>query len=156
MRKNTDCFAVWRRMRFLYHTKSRNRRTWYPTMTLKVNIHIFGLTKCTTYCKNVPGLSLFFSILLLCTFLRLKELFQVKNGLTTSLLFFFENAKSLGRSDDAKRRKKEDGLSKERWLILYKCFTVGGHCRCWATTRKKPDKKSHSNKELAQSPSFLY
>ena len=24
--------------------------------------------------------------------------------------FFFENAKNLGRSDDAKRRKKEDGL----------------------------------------------
>ena len=25
-------------------------------------------------------------------------------------LFFFVNAKNLGRSDDAKRRKKEDGL----------------------------------------------
>ena len=35
-----------------------------------------------------------------------KELLQVKNGLTTSLLFFFENAKNLGRSDDAKGRKK--------------------------------------------------
>ena len=43
---------------------------------------------------------------------RLKELFQVKNGVTTSLLLlFFENAKNLGRSDDGKRRKKEDGLS---------------------------------------------
>ena len=51
-------------------------------------------------------LFLFFSMLLLCSFFRLKELFQVKNGLTTSLLFFFENAKNLGRSDDAKRRKK--------------------------------------------------
>ena len=45
-------------------------------------------------------------MLLLCSFFRLKELFQVKNGLTTSLLFFFENAKNLARSDDAKRRKK--------------------------------------------------
>ena len=35
------------------HTKSRNRRPWYPRITLKVNIHIFGLTKCTIYCKNV-------------------------------------------------------------------------------------------------------
>ena len=37
----------------------------------------------------------------------------MKNGLTTSLqcTFFFENAKNLGRSDDAKRRKKEDGLT---------------------------------------------
>jgi len=50
-------------------------------------------------------------MLLLCSFFRLKELFQVKNGLTTSLLlFFFENAKNLGRSDDAEGRKNEDGL----------------------------------------------
>ena len=59
-------------------------------------------------------------MLLLCSFFRSKELFQVKNGLTTSLLFFFfVNAKNLGRSDDAKRRKeikrKEDGISKENW-----------------------------------------
>ena len=32
----------------------------------------------------------------------------MKNGLTA---FFFENTKNLGRSDDAKRRKKEDGLT---------------------------------------------
>ena len=36
----------------------------------------------------------------------------MKSSLTTSflVLFFFENAKKLGLSDDAKRRKKEDGL----------------------------------------------
>ena len=34
--------------------KSRNKRPWYPRMTLKVNSYIFGLTKCTIYCKNVP------------------------------------------------------------------------------------------------------
>ena len=51
-------------------------------------------------------LFLLFSMLLLCSFLRLKELFQVKNGLTKLLLFCFENAKNLGQSDDAKRRKK--------------------------------------------------
>ena len=34
-------------------------------------------------------LFLFFSMLLPCSFCRLKELFQVKNGLTTSLLFSF-------------------------------------------------------------------
>ena len=37
-------------------------------------------------------LFLFFSMLLLCSFFRLKELFPMKNGLTKSLLFFFENA----------------------------------------------------------------
>ena len=58
-------------------------------------------------CKMFMFLFLFFSMLLLCSFFRLKELFQVKNGLNSSLLFFFlENAKILGRSDDAKRRKK--------------------------------------------------
>ena len=44
------------------------------------------------------------------------SLFQVKNGLTRSLLvcfFFSENAKNLGRSDDVKRRKNGEGLI--RW-----------------------------------------
>ena len=48
-------------------------------------------------------LSLFFSMLLLCSFFRLKESFEVKNGLTTSLLLFlFENAKNTGWLDDDK------------------------------------------------------
>ena len=91
------------------HQKSRNRRPWYPGMTLKVNIYIFGLGKMH---KMLYKMFLFFSMLLLCSFFRIKELFQVKNGLTTSLhrLFFvfvfFENVTNLGRSYDAKRRKK--------------------------------------------------
>ena len=87
------------------HKKHWNGRPWYPRNTLKVNINIFGL-------KNTQFLFLFlsFSMLLICSFFRLKELFQVKNGSTTTLLFFFlENAKNLGRSDDAKRRKKTRG-----------------------------------------------
>ena len=72
------------------HKKSRNSRPWYPRTTLKVNIHIFGLTKCTIYCKKMfMFLFLFFSMVLLSSFLRLKELLQVKNGVSTSLLFFF-------------------------------------------------------------------
>ena len=59
-------------------------------------------------------LFLFFCMLLLCSFFRLKELFQVKNGVTTTLLFFFENAKNWGRSDDGKRRKKR-GWPKLMW-----------------------------------------
>ena len=60
-------------------------------------------------------LFLFFSMLLLCSFFRLKELFQVKNGITRSLLFFFENAQNLGRSDDGKRReKKRMALAKKK------------------------------------------
>ena len=36
-------------------------------------------------------------------FFKLREIVKVKKGLTTSFLFF-ENAKNLGRSDEAKRR----------------------------------------------------
>ena len=52
-------------------------------------------------------LFLFFSMLLLCSFFILKELFQVKNGLTTSLPFFVKAKNLVGRSDDTKRRKKK-------------------------------------------------
>ena len=66
------------------HKKHWNGRPWYPRNTLKVNINIFGL-------KNTQFLFLFlsFSMLLICSFFRLQELFQVKNGSTTTLLFFF-------------------------------------------------------------------
>ena len=43
-------------------------------------------------------------------------IFQIKRIISSEKWFnyvvtlFFENAKNLGRSDDAKRRKKEDGL----------------------------------------------
>ena len=85
----------WKKKQKKIHKKSRNRRPWYPRMTLKVNIHIFGLTKCTIYCKKCPCFCSCFSLcmLLLCSFFRLKELFQVKNGLTTSLLFFWKMPK---------------------------------------------------------------
>ena len=68
-------------------------------------------------------LFLFLFMLLLCSFFRSKELFQVKNGLTTSLLFFFffVNAKNLGRSNDAKRRK-ERGWHKQRKIGNFKCL----------------------------------
>ena len=59
-------------------------------------------------------LFLFFSMQLICSFFRLKELFQVKNGLTKLLLFCFENAKNLGQSDDAKRRKKREWPYEEK------------------------------------------
>ena len=37
---------------------------------------------------------LFFSMLLLCSFFRLNELYQVKNGLTTSYFFFWKMQKN--------------------------------------------------------------
>ena len=53
---------------------------------------------------------LFFSMLLLCSFFRLKELFQVKNGLTTLLLFFLKMPKIWVGRTTLNGEKKEDGL----------------------------------------------
>ena len=55
-------------------------------------------------------LTLFFSMLLLCSFFRLKELFQAKNGLTTSLLFFFKTPKIWVGRTTLNGEKKEDSL----------------------------------------------
>ena len=77
-------------------------------MTLKVHIYIFGLTKCIIYCRNVPVFLYAVTMLIF----QNKRIVSSEKGLITSLLFFFfENAKKLGRSDDAKRRK-EDGFWK--------------------------------------------
>ena len=56
------------------------------------------------------SLFLFFSMLLLCSFFRLKELFQVGNGLTTSLLFFLKMPK-IWVSQTTLNGEKKDGLT---------------------------------------------
>ena len=114
-------FFVYRRMRFLIlgrsvglnkkkpkknHKKFRNSRPWYPRTTLKINIHILGLTKCTIYCEKCSCFcSCFFSMLLLCLFFRLKE--RIISSEKWCDYVVFENAKNLGPSDDGKRRKKK-------------------------------------------------
>ena len=53
-----------------------------------------------------------FSVLLVCPFFRLKELFQDKNGLTMMLLFFFLKMPKIwfGRTT-LNGEKRENGLS---------------------------------------------
>ena len=49
-------------------------------------------------------------MLLLCSFFRLKELFQVKNGVTTTLLFFFLKMPKIGVGrTTVNGEKMEDG-----------------------------------------------
>ena len=64
---------------------------------------------------------LFFSMLLLCSFFRLKELFQVKNGLTTSLPFFFFFLKIpkiwVGRKT-LYSEKEKDGLNFDNYIAM--------------------------------------
>ena len=59
-------------------------------------------------------LFLFFSMLLLCSFFRLKELFQVKNGLTTSLLFFWKMTKIWVGRTTLYEEKKGDHLKAKK------------------------------------------
>ena len=72
-------------------------------------------------------------MLLLCSFLRLKELFQVKNGLTKLLLFFcLKIAKIWVGRTTLNEEKKEDGprLAKQQ---ICTCITLF-HCHHCMTT----------------------
>ena len=75
-----------------FHKKSW--RPWYPRVMLKVNIHIFGLTKCTIYCKNAP---VFVPVFLYAVTMLI---FQTKRIISNEKWFNYVG------SDDAKRRKK--------------------------------------------------
>ena len=79
-------------------------------MTLKVNICIFGSTKCIYYAvKNVPVFVPVFLYAVTMLIFQIKRIISREkwfNNVVTIFFFFFENAKTLGRSDDAKRRKK--------------------------------------------------
>ena len=90
------------------HKKSRNRRPWYPRMTLKVNIHIFGLTKCTIYCKKCSCFVPVFLYAVTMLIFQIKRIISSEKWFNYVVPFFFflENAKNLGWSEDAKRRKK--------------------------------------------------
>ena len=76
-------------------------------MTLKVNIHIFGLTRYTAQytVKNVPVFVYAATTLIF----QLKRI-QVKNGLTISLLFFFLKMPKIWVGRTTLNGEKEDGL----------------------------------------------
>ena len=105
-------FSVQRRMRFLMlgrsvglkkkkkpkknHKKSPNRRSWYPGMTLKVNIYIFGLTKCTIYCKKCSCCFSCFSPHYFILIFQVKKIISSEkwfNYVVTSLFFFLKMTK---------------------------------------------------------------
>ena len=65
-------------------------------------------------------------MLLLRSFFRLKELFQVKNGLTTSLLFFWKMPKIWVSQMKLNGGKKLDGLSAHELKNLIKIWPLKG------------------------------
>ena len=92
---------------YLGALESRNRRPWYPRTTLKVNIHIFGLTKCTIYCEECSCFVPVFLYAVTMLIFQIKRIISSKKWFNYVVtFFFFENAKTLGRSDDGKQRKK--------------------------------------------------
>ena len=80
-------------------------------MTLKVNIHIFGLTTYTKYDRVFVPVFLYDVTMLI---FQIKRIISSEKWFNYVLTFFFsENAKNLGRSDDAiKREEKRGGF---RW-----------------------------------------
>ena len=66
------------------HKKSRNRRPCYPRMTWKVNIYIFGLTKCTQY--TVKNFSVFVPVFLYTITMLI---FQIKRIISSEKWFNF-------------------------------------------------------------------
>ena len=86
-----------------HHKKSRNRRPWHPKMTLKVNIYIFIFVFVSVF--------LYAATMLIFQIKRINYCKWKMVQLRLYFFFFFINAKNLGLSDDAKRRKNEDGLT---------------------------------------------
>ena len=100
--------------------KSRNRRPWYPRTTVKVNIHIFGLTNAEYTVKNVPVFLYAVTMLIF----QIRRIISNEKWFNYIVTLFFENAKNLGRSDDAKRRKKRGWPNDIKASICIPCDRV--------------------------------
>ena len=97
-------FFVQRRLRFLMlgrsvglekkflkknHKKSRNRRPWYPRITLKVNIHITRLTKYTIYCKKRSCFCSFFFYVVTMLIFQIKRTILREKWFNYVVFFLF-------------------------------------------------------------------
>ena len=78
----------------------------------------------------------FFSMLLLCSFFRLKELFQVKNAITTLLLFFLLKMPKIWVG-----RTTVNGEKKRGWANIYK-------------KKNRQTKQNNEKKEIEKKKSF--
>ena len=56
----------------------------------------------------------FFMLLITMCIFQIKRIISSEKWFNYVVTFFFENDKNLGRSDDAKRRKKEDDLKAKK------------------------------------------
>ena len=85
------------------HKKSRNSRPWYARKTLKVNVHIFGLKKCTIYWEKCSCFCSCFSLccltMLIVQINRIISSEKWCNCVVTFFFFFWKGQKfgSVGR-----------------------------------------------------------
>ena len=77
-------------------------------MMLKVNIHIFGLPKCTIFCEKCSCFVPVFLYAATVLIFEIKRIISSEKWCNYVVTFFcFENAKYLGRSGDGKKKKKK-------------------------------------------------
>ena len=93
------------------HKKSRNWRPWYPRMTLKVNIYIFGLTKCTIYCKKCSCFGPVFLYVVTMLIFQIKRKIPSEKLFNQVVTFFLEMPKIWASRTTLNREKKEDSLT---------------------------------------------
>ena len=116
------------------HKKSRNGRPWYPRMTLKVNIHIFGLTKCTIlYCKKCSCFVPVFLYAVTKLMFQIKRIISREKWFNYIVTFFFEKIMPkiwVGRTT-LNREKKEDSQRRSSPLLWMQLLQL------WKESRKK-------------------
>ena len=112
LRPSPFFFFVYRRMRFLIlgrsvglkkkkNTKKITRslgksRPWYPRTTLKVNIHIFGLTKCTIYCEKCSRICSCFLYAVTMLIFQIKRIVSSEKWCDYVVTFFFLKVPKFG------------------------------------------------------------
>ena len=78
------------------HKKSRNRRPWYPRITLKVNIHITRLTTCTIYCKKRSCFCSFFFYFVTMLIFQIKRTILREKWFNYVVFFLFWKYQKFG------------------------------------------------------------
>ena len=77
---------------------------------LKVNIHIFGLTKCTIYCKNAPVFVPVFLYAVTMLIFQIKRIISSEKWCNYVVTFFKKMPKIWVGRTTVNGEKKEDGL----------------------------------------------
>ena len=104
------------------HKKSQNRRPWYPRTTLNVNIHIFGLTKCTIYCKKCSCFCSCFSLCCYYAHFQIKRIISSEKWFNYLVPFLFLKMPKIWVGRTTLNGKKRRPYALTVWVIQCNCF----------------------------------